>query len=96
MRETVLALPVGGLSERIDAAFGCGVVQLVEKRSFVPKTFEQAREGLFRQLFDERLAEEYKKLVERLRAQTYIERKGVFGDRGIRRSSAPASPDPGF
>jgi peptidyl-prolyl cis-trans isomerase SurA len=96
MRPTVLALPVGGLSERIDAEFGCGVVQLVDKRSFVPKTFEQAREGLFRQVFDERLAEEYKELVERLRAQTYIERKGVFGDSGIRRSAAPSSPDPGF
>lgn len=96
MRPAVLALPVGGVSERIDAQFGCGVVQLVDKRAFVPKTFEQAKEGLFRQVFDERLGEEYKKLVDKLRAQTYIERKGVFGDRGIRRSAAPSSPDPGF
>jgi hypothetical protein len=71
-------------------------VQLVDKRSFVPKTFEQAKEGLYRQVFDERLAAEYKKLVDRLRAQTYIERKGVFGEQGIRRSGSAPSPEPGF
>ena len=96
MRSSVQALPVGGVSGRIDADFGCGIVQLVEKRSFVPKTYEQAREALYRQVFDERLAAEYKKLVDRLRAQTYIERKGVFGEQGIRRSGGVSSPDPGF
>jgi peptidyl-prolyl cis-trans isomerase SurA len=95
MRSTVLALPLGAVSERVDADFGCGLVQLVEKRSFVPKTFEQAKAPLYQQVFDERLAAEYKKLVDRLRAQTYIERKGVFGDRGIRPSSG-VEPDPGF
>ncbi len=100
MRPTVESLPVGGISERIDAGFGCGIVQVADKRSFVPKTFEQAKEALRRQLFDERVAAEYKKLIERLRAQTYIERKGIFGDTGIQRSSAVAPPpgaeEPGF
>lgn len=96
MRSSVQALPVGGVSGRIDADFGCGIVQLVDKRSFVPKTFEQAKEGLYQQIFDERLAAEYKKLVDRLRAQTYIERKGVFGEQGIRRSGGATSPEPGF
>lgn len=96
MSSTVRALPVGAVSERIDAGFGCGVVQLVEKRAFVPMTFEQAKERLHRRVFDERLQAEYQKLVERLRAQTYIERKGVFGERGVQRSSAPTGADPGF
>ena len=96
MRGSVETLPVGGLSPRIDADFGCGIVQLVDKRSFVPKTFEQAKEGLYRQVFDEQLAAEYKKLVDRLRAQTYIERKGVFGEQGIRRSGGAPNPEPGF
>jgi peptidyl-prolyl cis-trans isomerase SurA len=95
MSATVRTMPVGAVSERIEAGFGCGIVQLVEKRAFVPLTFDQAKERLHRKVFDERLAVEYKKLVERLRAQTYIERKGVFGEQGIRRRSAGAA-DPGF
>ena len=95
MSGAVRALPIGAVSERIEADFGCGIVQLVEKRAFVPKTFDQAKEALHRKVFDERLQAEYRKLVERLRAQTYIERKGVFGDQGIRRSSGSGA-DPGF
>jgi peptidyl-prolyl cis-trans isomerase SurA len=97
MRSAVESLPAGGVSNRIDAEFGCGLVQVVEKRSFVPLTYDQAKERIRRHLFDERLAAEYQKLIERLRAQTYIERKGVFGDSGMRRSSADSmSTDPGF
>lgn len=95
MRATVETLPEGAVSGRVDTEFGCGMVQLAEKRSFVPKTYEQAREALYRRVFDERLAAEYKKLIDKLRAQTYVERKGVFGDRGVRRSSGP-EPEPGF
>jgi hypothetical protein len=95
MSATVRALPLGAVSERIEAGFGCGIVQLVEKRAFVPMSFEQAKERLHRRVFDERLEAEYKKLVERLRAQTYVERKGVFGEQGIRRSSGSGA-DPGF
>ena len=91
MRSSVEALPAGGVSERIDADFGCGLVQVVEKRSFVPLTFDQAKERLHRRLFDERLAAEYKKLIDQLRAQTYIERKGIFGDTGITRTSGASS-----
>jgi peptidyl-prolyl cis-trans isomerase SurA len=100
MRAVVQSLPVGAVSDRIDVGSGCGIVQVGDKRSFVPKTFEQAKDGLRRQLFDERLQAEYKKLIDRLRAQTYIERKGIFGDTGIQRSSAVAKPpgaeEPGF
>jgi peptidyl-prolyl cis-trans isomerase SurA len=94
MRPSVESRAPGAVSPRIDAAFGCAAVQLVDKRAFAPPSFEQVREPLYRKIFDERLAVEYKRLVERLRAQTYIERKGVFGDRGIRRSGV--APDPGF
>ena len=87
MRGPVQRLPAGGVTERIEAGFGCGIVQLVERRAYVPLGFEQAREGLYRRLFDERLAVEYKKLIARLREQTYIERKGIFGE-----SSAHPSP----
>ena len=41
------------------------------------------------------MAVEYKKLVARLREQTYIERKGIFGEDGARKPApASATPDP--
>jgi len=91
MRGPVEALPAGGVSERIAAGFGCATVQMVERRSYVPLTFEQAREGLYRRVFDERMAVEYKKLVSRLREQTYIERKGIFGEGGGQKRPQPSS-----
>jgi hypothetical protein len=45
------------------------------------------------------MAAEYKKLVERLRAQTYIERKGIFGEadgRARPRASRATATEPGF
>jgi peptidyl-prolyl cis-trans isomerase SurA len=101
MRGPVEALPAGGVSDRIDAGFGCGIVQVVERRAFVPLSFEQAREGLYRRVFDQRMAVEYKKLVARLREQTYIERKGIFGESGARKPAPASAPpdqpgEPGF
>jgi peptidyl-prolyl cis-trans isomerase SurA len=95
MRSPVAALPAGGVSDRIDAGFGCAIVQVVERRAFVALTYEQAREGLHRRVFDERMAVEYKKLVARMREQTYIERKGIFGEDGARRRPPPSSPPSG-
>jgi len=98
MRDPVEALPAGGVSDRIEAGFGCGIVQVVERRAFVPLSFEQAREGLHRRVFEERMAVEYKKFVARLREQTYIERKGIFGESGAQRRPPPRSEpgEPGF
>jgi peptidyl-prolyl cis-trans isomerase SurA len=98
MRGTVPGLAVGSLSEPIDADFGCGLVQVVDRRAYVPMSYEQARERLYRALYEERLAEEYQKLVNKLRAQTYIERKGVFATLGqpMRRAAPVQSGDPGF
>jgi peptidyl-prolyl cis-trans isomerase SurA len=100
MRGPVEALPAGAVSDRIETGFGCGLVQVVERRAYVPLSYEQARESLHRRVFDERMALEYKKLVNKLRAQTYIERKGVFGDgSGRRRAASPtpeAADEPGF
>ncbi len=99
MRGPVAALPAGGVSGRIDADFGCGLVKLVERRAFVPLSFEQAQERLSRRIFDERMGVEYKKMIERLRAQTYIERKGIFGEPEARarpQAKSAADPEPGF
>jgi peptidyl-prolyl cis-trans isomerase SurA len=97
MRATVPGLPVGGLSERIDTDFGCGLVQVVDRRAFVPLPNDKARDKLQQALYEERLAEEYKKLIAKLRAQTYIERRGVFAEGSARARSIPRDDrDPGF
>ncbi len=66
------------LSAVIEMPFGCNVLQLVERRSFEPVTFEQATPALQNELFRQKTEAEYVKWVEKLREQTYIERKGAY------------------
>jgi peptidyl-prolyl cis-trans isomerase SurA len=80
MRPAVEALAPGGVSDVLETTFGCNALQLVERRAFEPLTYEQAREGLRAQLFNEGMAEEYAKFMEELRSRTFIERKGVFAE----------------
>jgi parvulin-like peptidyl-prolyl isomerase len=58
--------------------FGCNVLQLVERREFEPVTLEQAAPALQNELFRQKTEAEYVKWVEKLRSQTYIERKGAY------------------
>ncbi len=80
-----MAVPVSGMKEGevsdvIRMPFGCNVLFLVQRRKFLPKTFEQARESLRDELFQAKMATEYQTFVDTLREQTYIERKGMFAD----------------
>jgi len=87
MRPAVEGLQPGGLSERVESDFGCGLVKVEDRRAFVPLGFEQAKPRLHQRVAEQRMAEEYKKFIEKLRSQTYIEKKGVFADAGF---EAPA------
>jgi parvulin-like peptidyl-prolyl isomerase len=89
MRPGLEGLPPGGATDVIETTFGCNALQLVERRAFEPLGYEQARERLRGQLFNERMAEEYGKFMEQLRSRTFIERKGVFAD------AARLDPDAG-
>jgi peptidyl-prolyl cis-trans isomerase SurA len=82
MRPAVEDLAPGGLSELIESDFGCGLVAVEDRRAFVPLGFEQAKPRLHQRVAEQRMAEEYKKFIEKLRAQTYIEKKGVFAGAG--------------
>jgi peptidyl-prolyl cis-trans isomerase SurA len=78
-----MAVPVSGMkagemSDVIRMPFGCNVLFLVQRRSFQPLTYEQAREPLREELFEKKMAEEYQIFVDTLRERTYIERKGMF------------------
>jgi peptidyl-prolyl cis-trans isomerase SurA len=83
MRPAVEGLPAGGLSEQVESDFGCGVVLVEDRRAFVPLPFEQAKPRLHQRVAEQRMGEEYKKFIERLRSQTYVEKKGVFAGAGF-------------
>jgi hypothetical protein len=56
------------------------VVQLVERRKVEALSFEEAKPQLRELMMDQAFQEEYVRFVEKLRKQTYVERKGAFSD----------------
>jgi peptidyl-prolyl cis-trans isomerase SurA len=83
MAPTVRALQPGQVSDVVKAPFGCCVLQVVERRAFRPLSYEEARDSLRNRIFAEKMELEYRKFVDKLREQTYVERKGVFSDPGV-------------
>jgi len=80
MAEEVRGLQPGGATRVIETQFGCNVLQLVERRPFKKREFEDVQNQLFDELFAVRMQEEYTEFIEKLRKQTYIERKGFFAE----------------
>jgi peptidyl-prolyl cis-trans isomerase SurA len=68
----------GTVTDVIETDFGCNVLQVVDRRPFQPKAYEEVREQLHQRLFAERMQREYLEFMDKLREQTYIERKGIF------------------
>lgn len=90
MVEALAPMQPGETSDVLETAFGCNLLQLLERRPWEPISYERAREALRRELFNDRMATEYDKFMESLRKQTYIERKGVFAEAATLR---PGSAD---
>lgn len=80
MSDALAPLDAGGVSDLVVLPFGCSILQLVERRTFEPVTFEQAKERLTEEVWQRKLQEEYRKWIEELRQKTYIERRGYFAD----------------
>lgn len=80
MAPVVSSLDPGETSDVIETSFGCALLHLVERRVYEPVSFEQARERLRQELFDERMEAEYRRFIDRIRAQTYVERKGIYAE----------------
>jgi hypothetical protein len=59
---------------------GCAVLQLVERREIEALSYEQAKPQLSELLMDQAFQEEYVRFIDRLRKQTYVERKGTFAN----------------
>lgn len=68
----------GAVTEVIETDFGCNVLQVIDRRPYQPKTFEEVKGELHERMFAERMQKEYLKFMDKLREQTYIERKGIF------------------
>jgi len=80
MRDATASLEAGQVSAPIPTDFGCALVRVNDRRAFVALTYEQARPRLENLLREQRMSAEYQKFIEKIRAQTYIERKGVFAE----------------
>ncbi len=93
MVEAIRPLGDGETSDVIEMPFGCNLLQVVERRSFSPVTYDEAKDALRQQLFEEKMRQEYIVFIEKLREQTYIERKGFFAD-AARLGGEPPPPDP--
>jgi peptidyl-prolyl cis-trans isomerase SurA len=80
MQEAAAGLEPGQVSGVIELPVGCAVVQLVERRKIEALSFEQAKPQLQELMMEQAFQEEYVRFVERLKKQTYVERKGAFAD----------------
>ena len=70
----------GQVSDAIELPVGCAALQLVETRDAQPVSYEQVHKELRALLYDERFQEQYRRFMDKLRKQTYVDRKGVFAD----------------
>ena len=93
----------GSVTPVIETEFGCNVLQVVQRRPYEPRSFEQAKEEVYQRIFAEKMQREYLKFMDKLREQTYVERKGIFaqaqapgGGGGLFGGAAPGEDPSGF
>ena len=80
MKEALAPLAPGGVTDVIELPFGCGMMKLVERREWVPVSYEGAKKELEQEVYEQKLAEEYRTWMDQLRKTSYIERRGYFAD----------------
>jgi peptidyl-prolyl cis-trans isomerase SurA len=80
MKKPLESMQPGDISPVIPTAFGCNVLQLVERRVFTPVTFEDAEPVLSAELQQQKSDAAYLEWLETLRAQTYVARYGAFNE----------------
>ena len=80
MAPAVEPLQPGQVSTVIETNFGCNLLMVKERRGFAPVTFDQAKPELENEIYRRKTEEEYVRWLDKLRDQTYIERKGSFSE----------------
>jgi len=81
MLDAVIATEPGEIGDPLPTSFGCALIHLIERRHIEPISFEQAEPRLYDELYNIQMEREYRKWLDDLRKETYIERKGVFAER---------------
>jgi len=92
MAEAVGGMSPGSVSGVLELPVGCAVLRLVDRREVQPVSFEQAQERIRQGLFEQKFEKEFEAFLEKLRKQTYVERKGAFADAARIDASAGAAP----
>jgi len=80
MKTPLADMQPGDVSEVIPTAFGCNVIQLVERRGYKPVTLADAEEALTAELTRQKTDAAYLEWLETLRSQTYVARHGAFDE----------------
>jgi peptidyl-prolyl cis-trans isomerase SurA len=80
MAEALGSMKPPQVSRLIRTDFGCNLLMLQDRRPFKPLSYEDARPMLYQEIFAVRVQEEYSSFLEKLREQTYIERKGMYAE----------------
>ncbi|HVP28986.1 MAG TPA: peptidylprolyl isomerase [Myxococcota bacterium] len=78
MVDATSKLDGGQVSDVVRMPFGCNLFQVVERRKLEKRSFDEVKNNLRSMLIDERTEGEYRKFMDKLRSQTYIERRGSF------------------
>jgi len=80
MSKVLEPLEPGEVSGILEVGSICTLLKLLEREEYEPVTFEMAKPKLEEEVFERRLAREYADWMEKLRENTYIERRGYFAD----------------
>lgn len=80
MAGPIAQMEPGDSSDPIETAFGCNLLQLVDRRAFQPVTFEEAEEALTAELSSQKMDREYLDWLDTLRKQTFVSRKGLYAE----------------
>jgi len=73
--QAATALPVGGMSGVIQSPIGFHIVKVEEKQTGRVRPFEEVKNQVQEQFYQERSAELYRKWIRQLRARSYVEIK---------------------
>lgn len=92
MSEAVSGMSPGSTSGVLELPVGCAVLRVVDRREVQPVSYEQAQERIRQGLFEQKFEKEFEAFLEKLRKQTYVERKGAFADTARLDAAAGAAP----
>ena len=89
MKLALSHLAPGQTSDVLELPFGCCILNLVERRAFEPIEFEQAKNSLSQELWEQKMERGYREWIEELRSRTYLDRRGYFADAARLEGLAP-------